>query len=63
MKKIKECSDLSWKGFEITEISSLLQIKGGMAGTTTTKGATYKAKEGGGSFDDGQDDSQHEQMP
>jgi len=62
MKKIKECSDLSWKGFEITEISNLLQIKGGMAGTTTTKYATYVPSPSGGIFDDGQDDNQHEAM-
>ena len=62
MKKINEISRTTWKGHEIETVSELMQITGGNTKMTTTKNATYYAMEGGGFFDDGQDDKQHENL-
>ncbi|MBS1775012.1 MAG: hypothetical protein JSS64_01885 [Bacteroidetes bacterium] len=59
MKKIKELQSPTWKGFVIEGVTSLSVIKGG---ATTTKNATYYAAPGGGSFDDGSEDRNHEAM-
>ncbi|MCA6366411.1 MAG: hypothetical protein IM631_21420 [Cytophagales bacterium] len=58
MEKIKSLSNPIWKGHAIEKIETLTSIRGGKM--TTTKNATYRAAPGGGSFDDGSDNSNHE---